>query len=70
MSDQANKTPSDREPPAVEITRPLYLKRVPESVWIKVHQNALNSRLRLSTYLVKLMAESEPFPPQPPSPSK
>jgi hypothetical protein len=41
--------------------RPLYIRRVPEEVWNRVHINAIRSRLRLSTYLVRLMEQSEPI---------
>ena len=42
-------------------TRPLYIRRVPESVWDLVHINAIKSRMRLQTYLVRIMQESEPL---------
>ena len=42
--------------------RPLYLRRVPEPVWILVHTNALRSRMRLQDYLVKILEECRPFP--------
>jgi hypothetical protein len=57
----APRTPSTPD----EINRPIYVRRVPESVWIRVHENALKSRLRLQDYLVKVMADSEPFTPTP-----
>ena len=47
------------------IFRPLYLRRVPETVWNRVHENAIRSRLRLQAYLIKLMEQCHPFPPQP-----
>lgn len=48
-----------------ENTRPLYVRRVPESVWNLVHINAIKSRMRLQTYLVRIMEQSEPlFPDQ------
>lgn len=52
-------------PPSAEINRPIYVRRVPESVWLRVHENALRSRLRLQDYLVRIMADSEPFAPAP-----
>ena len=48
-----------------EITRPIYVRHVPEPVWNLIHENAIKSRLRLSAYLVKLMEQARPFPPQP-----
>ena len=48
-----------------EITRPIYVRHVPEPVWNLIHENAIKSRLRLSAYLVKLMEAAQPFPPQP-----
>lgn len=51
--------------PVEEYCRPLYVKCVPEKVWILVHDNAIRSRMRLQNYLIKIMAESQPFPPQP-----
>ena len=65
-------TPPASNPPATtlttpeeEISRPLYIRRVPESTWNRVHENAIRSRMRLSAYLVKLMEQSQPFPPMP-----
>lgn len=56
-------------PPSQEFTRPLYVRRVPERVWLMIHDNAHRSRMRLQDYMVKLMEHAEPFPlPSPPSP--
>ena len=46
-----------------ESTRPLYVRRVPESIWNLVHINAIKSRMRLQTYLVQIMERSEPLLP-------
>jgi hypothetical protein len=63
MNEQAQTAPAT--PTGEQITRPLYVRHVPESTWNRVHENALESRMRLSAYLVKLMEQSQPFPPQP-----
>ena len=63
MSERAQTAPPT--PTGDQITRPLYIRHVPEPTWNRVHENALKSRMRLSAYLVKLMEESQPFPPQP-----
>ena len=44
--------------------RPLYIKRVPESVWILVHDNAIRSRMRLQDYLIRILAQAESFAPE------
>jgi hypothetical protein len=48
--------------PANDFCRPLYLRRVPEQVWILVHDNAIRSRMRLQDYIVEILKASEPFP--------
>jgi hypothetical protein len=65
MSNQTEQHRQETAPPTAEITRPLYIRHVPEPTWNRVHENALKSRMRLSAYLVKLMEESQPYPPQP-----
>lgn len=60
----ATTTLNEAVPPQ-EPSRPLYLRRVPESVWLRVHINALQSRMRLQDYLTRLMANSNPFPSPP-----
>ena len=42
-------------------TRPLYLKRVPADVWERVHVNAIRSGMRLTDYLVSVLAVAEPI---------
>lgn len=42
--------------------RPLYIRRVPEAVWILVHDNAVRSRMRLQDYLVRILTSCEPLP--------
>ena len=44
-----------------ESTRPLYIRKVPESVWKLVHINAIESRMRLQTYVVTILQGSEPI---------
>jgi hypothetical protein len=44
-----------------EPTRPLYVRRVPESVWELVHINAIKSRMPLQDYLVRIMEGAEPI---------
>ena len=46
-----------------EDSRPHYVGRVPESIWNLVHINAIKSRMRLQTYLVRVMEQSEQLPP-------
>lgn len=46
-------------PIITEPTRPLYIKRLPESVWIRVHENALRSRMRLQEYVSTILESSE-----------
>jgi hypothetical protein len=46
-----------------DYTRPLYVRRVPEAIWNRVHDNANRSRMRLQSYLVKIMEQSQPFLP-------
>jgi hypothetical protein len=68
MSEQLSQPVPQRLPAQAqphEISRPIFVRRVPEPIWIRVHENALKSRLRLQAYLVRLMADCEPFPPQP-----
>src|SRR5438128_1370158 len=38
-------------PTVHEFTRPLYVRKVPESVWLRVHDNALRSRMRIQDYI-------------------
>jgi len=44
-------------------TRPLYLKKVPTEVWEQVHINAIRSGMRLTEYLVSIMAAANAFTP-------
>ncbi len=46
--------------PTEEHFRPLYLRRVPEQVWILVHDNAIRSRMRLQDYIVEILKGCEP----------
>ena len=48
--------------PNPECHRPLYLRRVPENVWILVHDNAIRSRMRLQDYIVAILEGCEPLP--------
>lgn len=41
--------------PTPEYFRPLYIRRVPEQVWILVHDNANRSRMRLQDYVVEVL---------------
>lgn len=45
--------------PIEEHFRPLYLRRVPEQVWILVHDNAIRSRMRLQDYIVEILKNCE-----------
>ncbi len=46
-----------------EFTRPLYVRKVPESVWLRVHDNAHRSRMRIQDYVVQLLRNCQPFIP-------
>ena len=48
------------QPVPPRATRPLYLKKVPTQVWERVHINAIRSGLRLTDYLVAVLASAEP----------
>lgn len=41
--------------------RPMYLRKIPESVWKRVHINAIESGLHLQTYVAKVLEQSEPL---------
>ena len=49
---------------AEPLHRPLYLRRVPEQIWILVHDNAIRSRMRLQDYIVEILKGCEPLPPK------
>jgi len=53
--------PSTALPATPRFTRPLYLKKVPTDVWERVHVNAIRSGMRLSDYLVSVLALTEPI---------
>jgi hypothetical protein len=55
--------PTTLEPQLVQprATRPIYLKRVPTPVWERVHVNAIKSGMRLTDYLVSVLANAEPL---------
>ena len=65
MSDNTETTDPTLQTQPQPITRPIYVRHVPEAVWNQIHENAIKSRLRLSAYLVRLMEHSQPFTPQP-----
>lgn len=46
-----------------EPCRSLCIKRLPESIWLRVHDNAHRSRLRLQDYLATILKDCEPVPP-------
>lgn len=48
--------------PVSEITRPLYVRRMPLAVWNRIHINAIKSQMRLQQYLVRILATSKPVP--------
>jgi hypothetical protein len=64
MPTTLTEMPQEPQPfPATEDHyRPLYLRRVPEPVWILIHDNAIRSRMRLQDYLVKILEQCRPFP--------
>lgn len=43
-------------------SRPLYIKSVPEAVWLRVHDNANRSRMRLKDYVAAVLEHCEPVP--------
>jgi hypothetical protein len=57
---QIEQTPESPTTPNEEHFRPLYLRRVPEQVWILVHDNAIRSRMRLQDYIVEILKGCEP----------
>ena len=58
----AELTPEPLANPSSEAHfRPLYVRRVPEAIWILVHENAIRSRMRLQEYIVELLKECEPM---------
>jgi len=48
-------------PEGVPDCRPLYIRRVPEEVWILVHDNANRSRMRLQDYVVEILKGCRPI---------
>ena len=57
--------PTQETPPTArpDFYRPIYIRRVPEEVWILVHDNAIRSRMRLQDYLVSILSTCEPLSP-------
>lgn len=55
--------PAQETPPTTteDFYRSLYLRRVPEQVWILVHDNAIRSRMRLQDYIVESWKTANPF---------
>src|SRR5689334_16480321 len=41
--------------------RDVHIKRVPESIWLRARQNALQSGLPFKDFVIRLLAQSEPF---------
>ena len=64
MPTTLTETPPEPQPlPVTENPyHALYVRRVPEPVWILIHDNAMRSRMRLQDYLVKVLEQSRPFP--------
>ena len=54
-------TAAPTQPRSPRATRPLYLKRVPAEIWARVHVNAIHSNMRLTDYLVAVLASVEPI---------
>lgn len=54
------------QPASVPYTRPMYIKRVPEEIWLLTHANANRSRLSLQEYVVRLLCDCVPFDPTDP----
>ncbi len=57
----ADKPLDTEQNPTEEHFRPLFLRRVPEQVWILVHDNANRSRMRLQDYIVEILKNCEPL---------
>ncbi|MBX3401722.1 MAG: hypothetical protein KF873_23585 [Gemmataceae bacterium] len=47
--------------PQPRATRPIYPKKVPAAVWERVHLYAIRSGMRLTDYLVCVLAAAEPL---------
>lgn len=60
-------TTAETAPTQPRATRPLYLKKVPAAVWERVHVNAIRSGMRLTDYLVSVLAAAEPVTSVPPA---
>ncbi|HWG42807.1 MAG TPA: hypothetical protein VN688_08485 [Gemmataceae bacterium] len=58
QADPIQETPAGG---GTEFYRPLYVRRVPEEVWILVHDNAIRSRMRLQDYIVEILKGCEPL---------
>ncbi len=54
-----NHLPDPKEPE----TRGVNIRGVPKAVWQRARQNALLSGLPCRTYVIRLLAECQPFPP-------
>lgn len=51
-------------PPLGTGNRDLHVKGVPDHIWFRARQNALNSRLPFKSYIIRLLAASQPFTPE------
>ncbi|MHB1422846.1 MAG: hypothetical protein ACYC3I_06570 [Gemmataceae bacterium] len=52
---------------AGEETRGVNIRSVPYAVWQRARQNALASNLPFKAYVIRVLAESGPFPPAAPA---
>jgi hypothetical protein len=64
VTPQAHNGQPNGAPPPVQGTREVHVKGVPESVWCRSRCNAAMSGLRYKDYIIRLLAESQPFPRQ------
>ena len=57
--------PTERVPPPAteQETRSVNIRGLPYAVWQKARQNALASNLPFKEYVIRVLAESEPFSP-------
>jgi hypothetical protein len=45
-------------------TRDVHIKRVPQAIWLRARQNALVSGLAFKEFVIRLLHDSQPYPPK------
>jgi hypothetical protein len=53
---------NDCSPERLE-TRDVHIKRVPQAIWLRARQNALASGLAFKEFVIRLLDDSQPYPP-------